>query len=199
MERIPRKPMDELLMAIAGPAVSLVLALFFWFLTNVFPMEPLQTPVGRITILEICAMLNAVLFCFNLLPAFPMDGGRVLRAALSNRLGRLRATAISARLGKAFGALMIINGMLNTTIMVNGNTIGFDPRSLMWVAIGFFVFLAAENEHLTVRIQEGDIGIGDARGGFLAQHHKIVIKNGASPSGHQHTDAHDIPNTQESP
>ncbi|MDE0838480.1 MAG: site-2 protease family protein [Kiritimatiellae bacterium] len=199
MERIPRKPMDELLMAIAGPAVSLVLALFFWFLTNVFPMDPLRTPVGRITILEICAWLNAVLFCFNLLPAFPMDGGRVLRAALSNPLGRLRATAISARLGKLFGALMILSGMLNTPVMVNGDTMGFEPRSLMWVAIGFFVFLAAENEHLTVRVQEGDIDINDARGGFLAQHRKTVIKNGASPRGHQQTDAADIQNTQESP
>ncbi len=159
MERIPRKPRDEFLMAIAGPAVSLVLAILFTFLARVIPMAPI--PNTPWTYLELIAALNTMLVLFNLLPAFPMDGGRVLRAALSPRLGRLRATAIAARLGKLLALLFLLYGIVASTITVQGGAWGFNMRALLFAAIGFFVYMAAEGEYFLVRVQEGDLGPND--------------------------------------
>ncbi|MCF7849867.1 MAG: site-2 protease family protein, partial [Kiritimatiellales bacterium] len=82
MSNIPTKPMDEFQVAIAGPLVSLSLAAIL-----LFAPFPLLFWIGAV---------NAGLFLFNLLPAFPMDGGRVLRAFLTRKKGRLEATRIAA-------------------------------------------------------------------------------------------------------
>jgi stage IV sporulation protein FB len=137
MDRIPTKPLAEFLMAIAGPAVSLVLGvLCLWggrFVS--FPAFLLD-----FNIIEWVGVVNLGLLFFNLLPAFPMDGGRVLRSALTPKMGRLKATLIAARLGKAMAVLFGVYGFLT--------------HQWMLVVIAFFVFISAGNEYHFVQMQE---------------------------------------------
>ena len=108
LERIPEKPAEELVVALAGPAVNLVIAAILLTLlggvASLDAMAGIEDP-GH-SMLARLFWVNVVLAGFNLLvPAFPMDGGRVLRALLSTRLDRRRATDIAARIGQvlAFG------------------------------------------------------------------------------------------------
>jgi len=84
--------------------------------------------------------MNLFLVGFNLLPSFPMDGGRVLRALLTPKLGRLRATFIASRLGKIMAILFGVFGFLSSHWIL--------------VAIAFFIFIAAGNEYRLVQLQE---------------------------------------------
>lgn len=158
LDRMPEKPYQELLVAIAGPLVNVAIAallliayvvyyglrggalrdmLFGFFLrdSNFFP-------VGM-TIIDIFLLgmvaLNSILAIFNMLPAFPMDGGRVLRALLSIRLGRLRATRIATITGQVLAGGLAIHGLMN------GN--------MVTVLIGAFVFFAAAGENRSVRME----------------------------------------------
>ncbi len=138
MDRVPERPRDETLMALAGPAVSLVLGaallgLSMWLRPP--PMERLP-----FDLLALLGGLNLTLFGFNLIPAFPMDGGRVLRAALTPRFGRLRATAAAARLGQLLAILLALLGLFH------GNW--------MLVAVMIFVFLLARAEHRHARVED---------------------------------------------
>jgi len=100
----PQSPKVEFLMAIAGPIASIVLGLIFFLISNA--AHPSAIPA--IGILSYLAWINLVLAAFNLIPAFPLDGGRVLRAALWHWKGDLtRATAIASRIGSGFGALLM--------------------------------------------------------------------------------------------
>lgn len=110
LERLPKAPGAELLIALAGPAVNFAIAAALW---------PLIEPVGRSgagasDFVASLAAINLGLGLFNLVPAFPMDGGRVLRALLSGWLGRGRATAVAAGLGRglalAFAAYSLARG-----------------------------------------------------------------------------------------
>ena len=103
-ERLPRNPRKELAIAAAGPAVNLVLAAV-GFLVHVAvggPGEDLWRNVPRAF-----GWVNIVFALFNLIPAFPLDGGRVLRALLSPKLGRLRATAVPVRIGRWFALSLV--------------------------------------------------------------------------------------------
>lgn len=145
MEAVPTRPLEEFLMAVAGPAVSLVLGL-----AGVFGGPHLPLPVHPrygLNVVELAGVMNFFLLGFNLLPAFPMDGGRILRAALTPRLGRLRATAVAARLGRVLAVLFGFHGVFS------GNWI--------LVFIAFFVFIAAGREYEWVRMQEAE-----RQGGF---------------------------------
>lgn len=98
LDRLPPRPADEIQTALAGPAVSLALGVAGLFSAPfVFAFNPLLAvmvhELGRI---------NVMLVLFNLIPSFPMDGGRVFRAVLTPRLGRLLATQIAAKVGRAF-------------------------------------------------------------------------------------------------
>ena len=139
MEKIPTRPLDEFLMAIAGPFVSLLLGLSGVYLGGMLTWLP---PVGHVPLnmLQLLGAVNLGLLIFNLLPAFPMDGGRVLRAILSRKLGRLRATFIAARIGKIMAVLFGIYGF-------------FEPNWIL-VFIAFFIFIAAGNEYRIVVLQE---------------------------------------------
>src|SRR4051812_10357831 len=101
LERMSEKPWEEFWIAVAGPAVNVVIAgLLFSFLMfssaidQVIPLPPLG-----LDFLGHLMLINVVLVLFNLVPAFPMDGGRVLRAMLALRLGHLKATQIAVRVG----------------------------------------------------------------------------------------------------
>ena len=108
MEAEPTSPKAEFLMAIAGPAVSLVLAAILGGLVAL--VHPAPEAAGTIVV-RYLAMLNLVLGIFNLLPAFPLDGGRVLRAAVWGYTGDLaRATRIAAQIGMALGMAVAFLG-----------------------------------------------------------------------------------------
>lgn len=124
LEGQPRTPRQELLIALAGPAVNFALAAGLWSLTalGILPGGGLVTSL---------LLANLTLGVFNLLPAFPMDGGRVLRALLATRVGGLRATNIAVKIGKVAAAGFVIAGLF-------GNP--------MLMLVGAFVWFAASAE-----------------------------------------------------
>lgn len=122
LERMPRKPIQEIYVALAGPAVNLAIAgvLYVWLhLTAGFaPLSELTLVSGPL--LERLMMVNVFLLAFNLIPAFPMDGGRVLRAALAMRSNYVEATRKAAQVGQFFAFLFGVAGLFmgNPMLMV---------------------------------------------------------------------------------
>lgn len=123
----PKSPKTEFWVAVGGPVVSVILAAVFWTL-SVFAVPP---EIGGV--IGYLAFVNTALLVFNLVPAFPLDGGRVLRAWLWHRTGSLRrGTRIVSQIGSAFGVLLIVLGMLQ---LFAGS-----PLGAIWTAIlGFFL------------------------------------------------------------
>lgn len=146
LERMPEKPIEELWVALAGPAVNVVLAilLFGWlFLTNTF--EPLSgLTVARGSFLERLAVVNLVLVLFNILPAFPMDGGRVLRALLAMRMDYVKATQTAASIGQGMAFLFGLIGLFSNPFLV---------------FIAFFVWIGASQEASMVQMKYAISGI----------------------------------------
>ena len=134
LKRIPSEPDQELAIAVAGPAVNfalftiLVLMLGRWPDWSALP----QLGQGQVDFVEQLAIFNLIVGLFNLIPAFPMDGGRVLRASLSFVLPHSKATRIAALVGQAMAAVMAIAGLMGGNIIL--------------IAIGVFIFLAARSE-----------------------------------------------------
>lgn len=144
LESLPEKPSDEVKVSIAGPPVNLVLAALFYgvayagFDISPFSIPDLSAEDDRIgNVLVYLGLVNLVLAIFNLLPAFPMDGGRVLRGLLSFRMERVRATEIASAVGQGFAALFFVFGILA------GNII------LAFIAI--FIFFSARGEARIMR------------------------------------------------
>src|ERR671917_1279872 len=106
LKRLPDKPMDEVKIAIAGPLVNFVLAPLFLGVALSLGTDLSGVSGGLVGVdslggaFALLALLNLVLAVFNLIPAFPMDGGRVLRGLLASRLGPVRATDISSGVGQ---------------------------------------------------------------------------------------------------
>lgn len=132
----PPSPRVEFQMAIAGPAMSFVLALVFYVAALISTSAGTSRPITEV--LSYLAVVNLVLAVFNLIPAFPMDGGRVLRAWLWHSKGSLRtATRISARAGQWFGFGLIIAGLASIAAGMGLNT-------LWWIILGMFIRFAAD-------------------------------------------------------
>ena len=113
LERMPDRPRQELWVALAGPAVNVVIAgmLALWLGLRAV-LGGSQGPEGLLGSFAFQLLaVNLLLVAFNMLPAFPMDGGRVLRALLAERLEHDRATAIAARTGRGFAVLFAIGGL----------------------------------------------------------------------------------------
>jgi len=148
MSRLPPRPRDELLMAVAGPAVSLTLFLALYLGGACLPLEAEMVPVFgaqlHINGVQAVGLLNLTLAVFNLVPAFPMDGGRVLRALLAGRYGRLKATRIAAGVGRA---LAVVMGCSAVAEWLRGG-----PFSML-VFISIFIFWAAGMEYRAVQFQ----------------------------------------------
>lgn len=106
---LPRRHRDEVLMALVGPVMSLVLGVGLLALVALLPGSLGFTPRFAVTYL---GGLNILLGLFNLLPAFPMDGGRILRGLLAGRMGLLRATRVASGVGKGFAGLFFLAGLL---------------------------------------------------------------------------------------
>jgi Zn-dependent protease len=112
LERIPEEPRQEILVALAGPAVSAALALCLWTADG-FPSLNMERALGEDgNLLTTLATVNFGLLTFNLLPAFPMDGGRVLRACLALRFPYLRATEWASRIGKSIAVFLFAAGVV---------------------------------------------------------------------------------------
>ncbi|MCB0675346.1 MAG: site-2 protease family protein [Saprospiraceae bacterium] len=157
LEKLPENPIHEFRVAIAGPLVNLAIAALLspviWLLFS----REFQHLVGWATgtppamdgsesslpgyFLPSIFLLNITLAVFNMLPAFPMDGGRILRALLSLRYGRTTATRIAARLGQALAILLALYGLWRI------------DDNFITVIIGVFVFITATQEYQFVRIE----------------------------------------------
>lgn len=120
LERIPEKPMQEFWVALAGPLVNLVIAaLIFAFIAVERGIQPIFDPAQLTNdFLARLAWVNLFILAFNLLPAFPMDGGRILRALLAARLGRRRATQIAANIGQMMAVLFGLVGFLYSPLLI---------------------------------------------------------------------------------
>jgi len=146
LEEIPKKPWHEFLVAVAGPAVNIVIALIsfsvlFLFDKSIFP--PAENEIDLISkpenILPMLFWMNIILGVFNMIPAFPMDGGRVLRALLSIRMGRVKATKIASIVGQLFAVGFIVYGIYAVHYVLP--------------FIGVFIFLMARAEYKNVRTE----------------------------------------------
>jgi Zn-dependent protease len=156
LDHLPEKPAHEFWVAIAGPLVNIAIALIFsLYLFNFSPEQRWEIYNGVVfskgnfflneysnldRFLFFMAWLNVILAAFNLIPAFPMDGGRILRALLSIGLGRVNATMVAARIGQALALVMA--------------GIGVWQSNPMYVLIGIFVLFTAENEYRAVRTED---------------------------------------------
>lgn len=158
LKKMPEKPMDEVKVAIAGPLVNVVLGPLFIALSlaaggglsRVISLQNLDSPT--VFLLYLGAM-NVALVVFNMLPAFPMDGGRVLRGLLATRLGAVRATNIASTIGQVSAFAIGIGGLL----------IANNP---FFILIGLFIFFGASGEAQMVRQRETMRGVtvGDVMG-----------------------------------
>jgi Zn-dependent protease/predicted transcriptional regulator len=145
LERMPDQPSQELWVALAGPAVNVIIAaaLGAWLtFTNAWePISSLSTTKGGL--LERLFAVNIFLVAFNLLPAFPMDGGRVLRSLLAMRLEYARATRIAARIGQGMAVMFGFAGLF-------GNP--------MLLLIALFVWIGAGQEATAVEMKSSFAG-----------------------------------------
>jgi Zn-dependent protease/CBS domain-containing protein len=140
LERIPEVPTQEFLVALAGPAVSVGIAAGLFVVLRLYGSAPRleEFGSGEAPFAERLMFINAGLAMFNLLPAFPMDGGRVLRSALAMRLDYLRATEVAARIGQAVAVLFVAVGVLTNPLLV---------------LIALFVWMGAAGEVGVLRVK----------------------------------------------
>jgi Zn-dependent protease/predicted transcriptional regulator len=151
LEKMPTQPIQELWVALAGPAVNvaIALALFAW-LKATASWEPVQSlTVTTGPFLERLMAINLFMIAFNMIPAFPMDGGRVLRAILATRQQYHRATHIAAAIGRAMALLF--------------GAIGFFYNPFL-IFIALFVWMGAGQEAAMVKLKSaiGGIPVGQA-------------------------------------
>ncbi|MDT8328381.1 MAG: site-2 protease family protein [Roseovarius sp.] len=139
LETDPQTAAVEFQVALAGPVMSLTLAFGFWVFAGIAAMAPMPAPV--IAVLSYLSLINLVLALFNLVPAFPLDGGRVLRAYLWHRNGDvLRATELAANSGAVFAYALMAFGLI---ALFQGATV----TGLWYILIGGFVLLAAKGSY----------------------------------------------------
>lgn len=132
MEEIPKDPSKELRIALAGPVSNLIIG-GFCYLLLILSINYVSTGIQGA--LYYFVVVNLLLGFFNLLPAFPMDGGRILRAFLAERMSFIRATKLSASIGKQFAIVMAIIGIFFNFLLI---------------LVAVYVYLGAESEYRTV-------------------------------------------------
>jgi len=140
LEEIPRDPKTELKMALAGPGVSFLISLIFMIIYLIFksPSDSfIQINDPYLRLFWMISIINIMLGIFNLLPAFPMDGGRVLRAWLAQRTTYIRATREAAGIGKMLAIFMGIFGLF---------------YSFWFLLIAFFIYIGASEEEKSTEI-----------------------------------------------
>jgi stage IV sporulation protein FB len=143
LRRMPEDPKQELVVAAAGPAVNFVIAILLLITAFVFRLEIINPLVSFsftswLSLFSYLFMYNIILALFNLIPAFPMDGGRILRALLALRLDYVKATRIAATIGRGFAILLGLYGLIGGGIFT--------------MVIAFFLYTMAGQEAAVVRI-----------------------------------------------
>ncbi|MTH99652.1 MULTISPECIES: site-2 protease family protein [Alphaproteobacteria] len=140
LERMPEKPMQEVLVALAGPAVNIVIWVVLLILGARMQIETLtQIDSAQSDLLSRLAYVNLFLAVFNMIPAFPMDGGRVFRALLCLKMDRVKATRVAA-----LGGQMVAVGL---------GFLGLTSGNPILVLIAVFVFIAANAESQDVAMR----------------------------------------------
>ncbi len=143
MSKMPEKPRDEFIVSAAGPLVNVVIAVLLWiYLFYIRPVDIESMDFQTITSRNFPLMLmaaNLFIVVFNLIPAFPMDGGRLFRSALAIKMSRLKATRIAKDIGQVFAIIFIIAGLF------------FNP---FLIIIGFFILLGAKGEYEMIKYQD---------------------------------------------
>jgi Zn-dependent protease len=163
LDRIPSGK-AELLIALAGPAVNLILAgmLIAWLVVRQVQVSfsPEDLLAGSAPVVWQLLTANLTLFFFNLVPAFPMDGGRILRAILSMYAGQEKATRIAARVGQGFALLFALYAVL-------------PPVKPVFLLIAFFVFVGAGQEAAYERSRSALAGL-TARNAMITRYETIA-------------------------
>jgi Zn-dependent protease/CBS domain-containing protein len=147
LERMPRDPVQELWVALAGPAVNLAIAAALFLILSLFSgvRSLVNVPLIGAPLLLQLLWWNLAMAVFNMLPAFPMDGGRVLRALLARRIEYNRATRVAANVGQSMAFAFALFGLFN------------GMPSLLFIAL--FVYLGAEAEAQMVQTQSTFRGV----------------------------------------
>ncbi len=140
IEQEPESPKTEFKIAIAGPLMSFFLASIFFTIAYFYPKDDIFN--GFINYLF---FVNLALGTFNLIPAFPLDGGRIFRAILWNKYGILKATEIASKIGTYFGIFLIISGFF---ILISGNFL----NGVWLIFLGFFIKKASKDALLQTQI-----------------------------------------------
>ncbi len=148
MASVPEKPLQEILIAAAGPASSILLGIILFFVAKLVgtPITLQDLSVRENILAQLCAV-NFVLAAFNLIPAFPMDGGRILRGVLGLYLGPMKSTRIAVGVGQIFAIGLFFLGLWTMNLFI--------------ILIALFVYLGAEGE-------ERQMGIMLTLGGVTA-------------------------------
>jgi len=154
MERVPERPAQEFLMAIAGPLSNFVIAVVLPVVglalemvagRDLWQLLTRSTQLGWRDILPYLIVTNLGLAVFNLIPAFPMDGGRVLRALLATVMSHARATTLAVRVGQGLAWMLGLTGLLTS--------------NFMWVLIAIFVYSGAAQEERMVHVKNALQGL----------------------------------------
>jgi Zn-dependent protease len=167
LTRMPEKPIQEFVIAIAGPAVNFALAILFGLIAllagislSLDRLPSLLLGLDRMSLLALFGYVfssNLLLAIFNLIPAFPMDGGRVLRALLATRMAYARATTAAVGIGQALAFLMGIYGF------IQGN--------FFWVLIALFIYSGAGQERQMVLARDTLAGLTVGQAYSRGAHH----------------------------
>jgi Zn-dependent protease/CBS domain-containing protein len=179
LQRMPDKPLQEIIVALAGPAVNVLIAVIIVLSTNAavdlsdFRLGPKEGLAARL------AAVNIFLVLFNLIPAFPMDGGRVLRALIATRAPYGRATRIAARIGQGFAFLLGFVGLL-------GNP--------MLIFIAMFIYIAASQEAAFASLKDlsGSLSVLDV----MTTEFRVLTEDATVRDGVEallHTSQHEFP------
>ena len=150
LERMPEEPRQEFVIAVAGPAVNIVIAAIILLALGgtgqLADMAQIEDP--RVNFLVRLAGVNIFLVVFNMIPAFPMDGGRVLRAALASRMSWPRATQIAATIGQGMAFALGFLGLLYNPILI-------------FIAIFVYLAASAESQNAQIRDVSTSLMVGD--------------------------------------
>src|ERR1700736_6521672 len=138
LERMPEEPVQELIIALAGPAVNVVIALGLLVVIDWHGAAAARVFESPNLLTQLLA-INVLLLLFNLLPAFPMDGGRVLRALLATRFSYARATQIAASIGQGFAFVFGFIGLLQNPLLI---------------FIALFVYIGASQEAALAQMRD---------------------------------------------
>ncbi|MBP7272697.1 MAG: site-2 protease family protein [Saprospiraceae bacterium] len=165
LDRLPEKPKQELIVAIAGPLVNVVIACIIYIVLKIILGKNISATEDTIAIFEnpanffpLLFILNIMLVVFNLIPAFPMDGGRMFRALLALKFGRVKATRWAARLGQLIAILFLVFAIYNEQPMLG--------------LISIFIFSTAMMEYNFVKM---DAALNNVTvSNILRQHYTIL-------------------------